>query len=140
MINKVIKKEGHSGSIIPYITVVGIKITESNEIADSFGQFFLTLGSTLAQNIPASQHSANDYLGKISRNLYSMLLTPTSQQEVAHIINDMPAKSSSSHDNTSNILLKSLKPSLTYPMTQIFNQLLETGIFPEQMKLAEVIP
>ena len=69
-----------------------------------------------------------------------MLLFPTSQQEVDHIINGLPAKSSSGHDDVSNILLKSLKPSLTYPMTLIFNQLLETGTFPERMKLAEVIP
>ena len=69
-----------------------------------------------------------------------MLLIPTSQQEVDRIINSMLDKSSSGHDNVSNILLKSLKRSLTYPMTLIFNQLLETGIFPERMKLAEVIP
>ena len=140
LINKVIKEKGHSGSIIPYITVDGIKITDPNEIADSFGQFFSTLGSSLAQKIPDSQQGAKDYLGKIPRNLHSMLLIPTSQQEVDHIINDMLAKSSSGHDDISNILLKSLKPSLTYPMTLIFNQSLEMGIFPKRMKLAEVIP
>ena len=117
-----------------------LKITDLNEIADSFGQFFSTLGSSLAQKIPDSQQGAKDYLGKIPQNLHSMLLIPTSQQEVDHIINDMPAKSSNGHDDVSNILLKSLKPSLTYPMTLIFNQSLEMGIFLERMKLAEVIP
>ena len=52
LINKVIRKKGHSGSIIPYITVDGIKITDPNEIADSFGQFYSTLGSSLAQKNP----------------------------------------------------------------------------------------
>ena len=69
-----------------------------------------------------------------------MLLLPTSQQEVNRIIDGLPSKSSSGHDDVSNILLKSLKSSLTYPMTLILNQLLETGTFPERMKLAEVIP
>ena len=140
LINKVIKTKGHSGCIIPYITVDGIKITDPNEIADSFGQFYSTLGSSLAQKIPDSQQGAKDYLGKIYRNLHSMLLFPTSQQEVDHIIDGLPAKSSSGHDDISNTLLKSLKPSLTYPMTLIFNQSLETGTFPERMKLAEVNP
>ena len=68
-----------------------------------------------------------------------MLLLPTSQQEVNCIIDSLPSKSSSGHDDVSNILLKSLKSSLTYPMTLILNQSLETGTFPERMKL-EVIP
>ena len=140
LINKVIRKKGHSGNIIPYITVDGIKITDLNEIADSFGQFYSTLGCCLAQKIPDGQQSAKDYLAKIPWNLHSMLLLPTSQQEVNHIIDGLPSKSSSGNDNVSNILLKSLKLSLTYPMTLIFNQLLETGTFPERMKLAEVIP
>ena len=136
LINKVIRKKGHSGSIIPYITVDGIKITDPNEIADSFGQFYSTLGSSLAQKIPDSQQSAKDYLAKIPQNLHSMLLFPTSQQEVNRIIDGLPSKSSSGHDDVSNILLKSLKSSLTYPMTLIFNQSLETGAFPERTKLA----
>ena len=69
-----------------------------------------------------------------------MLLLPTSQQEVNRIIDGLLSKSSSGHDDVSNILLKSLKSSLTYPMTLILNQSLETGTFPERMKLAEVIP
>ena len=69
-----------------------------------------------------------------------MLLLPTLQQEVDCIIDGLPSKSSRRHDDVSNILLKSLKPSLTYPMTLILNQSLETGTFPERMKLAEVIP
>ena len=132
LINKVIRKKGHSGSIIPYITVNGIKITYSNEIA--------TLGSSLAQKILDSQQSTKDYLDKIPQNLHSMLLLPTSQQEVNRIIDSLPTKSSSGHEDASNILLKSLKSRLTYPMTLILNQLLETGTFPERMKLAEVIP
>ena len=140
LINKVIRKKGHSGSIIPYITAGGIKITDPNEIADSFGQFYSTLGSSLAQKILDSQQSAKDYLDKIPQNLHSMLLLPASQQEVNRIIDGLPSKSSSGHDDVSNILLKSLKSSLTYPMTLILNQSLETGTFPERMKLADVIP
>ena len=128
LINKVIRKKGHSGSIILYITVDGIKITNPNEIADSFGQFYSFLGSSLAQKILDSQLSTKDYLAKIPRNLHSMLLLPTSQQEVNHIIDGLPFKSSSGHDDVSNILLKSLKSSLTYPMTLIFNQSLELSL------------
>ena len=44
------------------------------------------------------------------------------------------------HDQISNCLLKSLKDSIAYPLTIIFNQSIMEGVFPDQMKWAEVIP
>ena len=69
-----------------------------------------------------------------------MFLLPTTQEEVCATIDSLPSKSSSGCDEVSNILLKQLKPSLTYPLTLIFNQSLDTGVFPQSMKIAEVIP
>ena len=140
VINKVISKKGHSGSIIPYITVDGIKITDPNKIANNFGEFYSSLGSNLVKKIPGGHSSIEDYLRKIPRNVNSMMLTPTTQQEVISIIDQLPLKSSSGHDGMSNVLLKSLKDSLTYLLMLIFNQSLHTGVFPKKMKLAKVIP
>ena len=40
----------------------------------------------------------------------------------------------------SNQLLKSLANSISYPLSIIFNQSISEGIYPDQMKIAEVIP
>ena len=138
LINNVIQKRSYAGSIIPYITVDSIKIPNPSDIANNFGKFYSTLGESLAQNIPRSKVSVNDYLAKIPQNLHSMVLFPTSHHEVDKLIASLP--SSSGHDDISNILLKSLRTSLSYPLTIIMNQSLETGVFPDRMKLAEVIP
>ena len=140
MINKVICKRSHSGSIIPFITVDRIKIDNPDKIANSFGKFYSTLGSRLALEITEGQYKTEDYLKKIPKNINSMMLLPTTQEEVQQIIDLLPAKSSSGHDDASNVLLKSLKNSLTYSLTLIFNQSLSERIFPDKMKLAEVIP
>ena len=140
LINSVTKTTKQSGSIISHITVDGVKITKPQNIADNFGQFYSTLGSNLASNIDNDHLDIDRYLSKIPRNLHSMLLMPTSQQEVCSVIESLPSKSSSGHNEVSNILLKLLKPSLTYPLTLIFNQSLYTGVFPQSMKTAEVIP
>ena len=86
------------------------------------------------------QRGIDDYLQKIHQNINSIVLEPTSQLEVRNTIEELLTKSSSRHDNVSNTLLKSLSVSLTYPLTLIFNQSFESGIFPDIMKLAEVIP
>ena len=52
----------------------------------------------------------------------------------------MPAKTSSGHDGISNKLLKDLNCTISYPLSIIFNQSLESGIFPDKMKTAEIIP
>ena len=139
LINSVIKTTKQTGSMISHITVDGVKVTKPQDIADHFCQFYLTLGLNLARKIDNNQLNIDIYMSKIPRNLHSMFLTPTSQQEVSATIESLPSKTSSGHDEVSNILLKLLKPSLTYPLTLIFNQLLDTGVFPQSMKIAEVI-
>ena len=51
----------------------------------------------------------------------------------------MPNKTSSGYDQVSNKLLKDLNQGITYPLAIIFNQSLESGVFPNLMKMAEVI-
>ena len=52
----------------------------------------------------------------------------------------MPNKTSYGYDKISNIMLKKLAKSISYPLQIIFNQSISYGIFLEKMKLAEVIP
>ena len=49
-------------------------------------------------------------------------------------------KTSSGHDGISNILLKALNEIISYPLSILFNQSLNQGVFPDLMKHAEVIP
>ena len=60
--------------------------------------------------------------------------------DIEKIINSLPAKTSSGHDGISNKLLKDLNCTISYPLSIIFNQSLESGICPEKMKIAEIIP
>ena len=52
----------------------------------------------------------------------------------------MKQKKSSSYDKINNILLRELSDTLLFPLEIIFNQSLSQGIFPDIMKLAEVVP
>ena len=52
----------------------------------------------------------------------------------------MKSKNSSGNDDISNRLLKSIKCEISKPLTIIINQSLETGIFPDALKVAKVKP
>ena len=53
---------------------------------------------------------------------------------------EIETKKSSGYDKITNILLRDLSDVLLTPLEIIFNQSLTQGIFPDTMKLAEVVP
>ena len=81
-----------------------------------------------------------DYLSRIPCNLNSMVMQPTTQYEVEKLIKDLPNKESRGHDMISNTLLKSLGNSISLLLTILIYQSISEGIFPDQMKIAEIIP
>ena len=59
---------------------------------------------------------------------------------VGKIISDLSTKDSYGHDDISTKLLKYISNEICKPLTLVVNQCLQTGIFPDNMKLAKVIP
>ena len=59
---------------------------------------------------------------------------------VQKIIKNLKPKSSTGHDNISSKLLRKVGDIVAYPLSIIINQSLCTGIFPNRLKLAKVIP
>ena len=56
------------------------------------------------------------------------------------IISNLKNKFSSGYDDISNFLLKKLVDSIKVPLCHLFNKSLSDGIFPDLMKIAEVVP
>ena len=117
-----------------------IDIYDGKQIADEMGHFFSTIGATYAKKIPEPNISIKEYLNVIPRNPKNIFFTPTSCNKVRSLISKLPNKKSSGFHNIDNILLKSLKDTISEKLASLFNQSMANGIFPEQMKLAEVVP
>ena len=56
------------------------------------------------------------------------------------IIKNLASKNSSGHDSISARFIKRILETITPPLTHIINQSLCTGIFPDRLKIAKVIP
>ena len=84
--------------------------------------------------------SAEDYISNIPIQRDSIVLKQTTPLEIDNIIRKLPNKNSSGHDEVSNIMLKALQSTITFPLCHIFNHSIIEGSFPEHMKWAEVIP
>ena len=61
-------------------------------------------------------------------------------EKISKTIDSIQPKTSCGFDGISSQLLKSLKPTLTQSLRLIRNQILTTGIFPDKLKYAKVVP
>ena len=52
----------------------------------------------------------------------------------------MDNKSSSGYDGLSNKIIKTIKNEVSKPLTLIINQMITSGIFPDDLKIAKIIP
>ena len=127
-------------TIIPSLSINGIRTNNPKQITNKFGSFYSSLGSTLASKISKGTQDISHYTQKIPRTVSSMLLTNITQHEIEKLINDLLNKTSCGHNKISNSLLKDLKYCISYPLMIVFNQLIALGMFPDKMKLAEIIP
>ena len=140
LISNNIMKVKHKVSIIPHITVKGVKQCNPKTIANSFGEFYSTLGSILANKIVPGMTIIDKYLNNIPTQWDSIVLKQTTPLEIDKIIRKLPNKTSHGHDEISNVMLKALRSSIVFSLCDIFNHSILEGKFPECMKWAEVIP
>ena len=140
LINNTIKKVKNRGSIIPYLTVNGLRQYNPMKIANCFGDFYASLGLNLASKIIPGTTPLLTYLDSIPRTVNSIIVRPTTVPEIDTLIKQLPNKTSYGHDQISNVMIKALRMSIIYPLCHIFNTSLSEGTFPDRMKMAEVIP
>ena len=118
--------------------VYSTRYTEhSDEIANDFNNYFVNIGQLLSKQI-TFPHTSKEYLG--DRPNVSFEFSPISEDRIGNIIKHLKSKSSYRYDEISNNLIKHASSSLIKPLTLIVNQVLQTGIFPRQLKLSHVKP
>ena len=138
-INEIICKKKNKGNGIKAIMKDGQIIQDKKSVVNSFNDFFVNIGKNLTQNITKyHQKSFQMYLN--NNILCSFGFKLIDDDYTKKVINSLRTKTSSGHDGISVKLLKFLSPGLAGPLTIIINQSLITGIFPDKLKIAKVVP
>ena len=122
-----------------FFKVNNTKITSKVEIAERFNTFFTNIGPTLAAKINTENlpHFSTYLTQQFTQNF---AFSQVSAQDIQTIIKNFKPKSSAGHDNLSMKLLKSIKAIISDSFALIVNQSLNTGIFPDKLKIAKVLP
>ena len=116
-----------------------IDITNKSDIANTLNNFFTSIGRNLAHNINYTGDKNHRYYLKTNHEKV-FKFKEIEQESITMVINSLTNKSSVGIDGISTILLKCIAPSIIKPLTLIINQIMKTGVFPNKMKFAKVIP
>ena len=110
-------------------------VSNSTDIADSFNNFFVSIGPQLAENISCETNPLT-YVNNIERSIVILDVTCEEIKGVIHSLNN----SSSGWDEIPTFLVKKCVDSFIEPLTYLVNSSISEGIFPSELKLARVVP
>ena len=113
-------------------------ITNPQNIANKFNDFYVNLGPQLAQNIPTTQTPTESTT--YNNYPHSFFFTPVTPIEILKIVQNLKPKTSSGFDNISPKLLKQTILQIVDPLCHIMNLSLSTATVPEKCKIAKVLP
>ena len=117
----------------------GNKVINSKDIANGFNDFFVNIGPKLANKIEKPNNACiYDYMG--SKNCNTIFLEVVTSQELGTIVNKLKNKTSFDADGVNMSVVKNIYHVIADPLTFICNLSLTSGVFPDKMKIAKVIP
>ena len=113
-------------------------ITNDEEIANEFNNFFINIPLTLVSQLP--QNTPDPITLMHAKRTYpSLFLAPTDPYEIQNIINNLKS-GSPGYDKITLQILKHIFPTISTAITHLINLSLQTGIVPAEIKVAKVVP
>ena len=118
----------------------GSPTSDAQKIADGFNSFFTNIGPNLGNQIPVSDAHFSDFLVNIQSPMSSLFLSPTDSEEIVKICSTFKAGTSCGYDEIKPNVVKAVINCITSPLVHVINLSLSSGIVPDQLKIARVIP
>ena len=126
-----------SERVLPSKLIVdGNKINDSQTIAGTFNNYFANIGKTMGSSIAPVRRE----IVKTKWCKNSFFLEPSTSAEVEAIINELSNKKSKCQNDIETKFIKYSKTVISTPLSDLFNLWVLEGVFPQYLKIAEVIP
>ena len=140
LINQITGKGKPKSQTIECLKINNLQRYSPQEITKGFCDHFANVGKNYAEKLNLSSVLVETYVDQITQSDTCMFMHPTDTEEIKSIIRLLPSKNSSGFDDISNTLLKRICDSIVIPLNIIFNKSLQSGIFPDLMKRADISP
>ena len=138
ILNQAINKQNAKPCIPDTFVIDDNLVSDKQQISDKFNSFFANIGNKTQNSVPKSKYPPTEYLKKHYPNNH--FLRPTDPYEISRITAKLNNTTSTGFDNISTNLLKCTANEIAIPLSHIINLSFSTGIVPDKMKIAKVIP
>ena len=112
--------------------------TNAKLIANHFNTFFTSVAAKLNKNIMKAKKPFSHCLGQITDE--TIFLNPTTPADIESLINCIKANKAIGPNSIPTKILKEFKTELSEPLSDMINVSFNKGIFPDFLKVANVIP
>ncbi|KAL3289978.1 hypothetical protein HHI36_023359 [Cryptolaemus montrouzieri] len=111
------------------------------QTADDLNTLFAAIGNSLSRDVDVTDEQYLELLErKRIKTPNSMFLSSTTPQEIIQIVSMMKTKESQNIYSWNVQLLKRAIEYLAEPLSRLVNSCIECGYFPEELKVAKVLP
>ena len=107
-------------------------------MAKNLNNFFTSIGKNLQRKIPPTKKTFTDYLKTL--NLENFTIGLTSADEVSDLMCSLDSNKSVGPCSIPTKILKIAREIVSLPLSELINNSISKGIFPNICKLAQVIP
>ena len=136
---KILNKNKIKHKRINSLNINDTTLTDPQALSESFNDFFSEIGECLANKFSNQNNSDfKRYLGDPVS--HSMLLQKITEIELNNTIKNLKNNNSTGPDEYSTKFIKLSSPILVPALVKIFNLAISTGVYPNSLKIAKVIP
>jgi hypothetical protein len=107
-------------------------------IFDTFNQYFVNVGPSLASNIPNVDSNPLDYLKGSYPN--SLFITPVTTIEIKSAIAKLKTSASPGQDSIKPNIIKLVSDEISQPLTHVINLIFQHNTVPDKLKFANITP
>jgi Reverse transcriptase (RNA-dependent DNA polymerase) len=120
------------------IEINGSKSDNETQIADSFNEYFSKIGQKIQNEMVTTTGNFRSSL--IYSDSQLSHFSPTSEEQVLKIINELKPNVAVGYDGISAKFLKKFSAKLAPNLTLLINKCLQIGQFPDSLKKAKITP
>ena len=115
-------------------------MSNPGKVAELFNSYFCEISKVLLKEEGKKGLTHGNYQLKIKKNTNSIFLLPITESEVKKVAGSLKNKLTAGTDEIPEYVVKQCIEQLKIPLTDIYNASLESGIFPDKLKIEKVIP
>lgn len=137
-INKVLGRNSPKSDYVDEVVVDGKVIKDDSEKASAFNSFFTEIGHKICDKINSAQdvnvHST------LQRSVSSIFFEPAYEDEILNLLTSLDVTKSTGYDEITAIALRRCADVIASVVTCIVNLTMFTGVYPDALKVARVLP